>query len=51
MTILASDSHNVQHRPPRLTEGMEHAARIVGDTQAQRLVKDTPWLIAQSHFA
>ncbi|MNQ69606.1 Tyrosine-protein phosphatase YwqE [compost metagenome] len=51
VTILASDAHNAQHRPPRLTEGMEHAARIVGDTQAERLVKDTPWLIAQSHFA
>lgn len=51
VTILASDAHNAQHRPPHLTEGMEHAARIVGDTQAQRLVKDTPWLIAQSHFA
>ena len=50
VTILASDAHNAQHRPPRLTEGMEHAARIVGDTQAERLVKDTPWQIAQSHF-
>jgi protein-tyrosine phosphatase len=51
VTILASDAHNLQHRPPHLREGMEHAARIVGDTQAERLVKDTPWLIAQSHFA
>lgn len=50
VTILASDAHNEQHRPPRLSEGMEHAARIVGDSQAERLVKDTPWLIAQSHF-
>ncbi len=51
VTILASDAHNLQHRPPHLREGMEHAARIVGDTQAERLVKDTPWLIARSHFA
>ena len=50
VTILASDAHNLQHRPPHLREGMEHAARIVGDTQAERLVKDTPWQIAQSHF-
>ncbi|HEY6609825.1 MAG TPA: CpsB/CapC family capsule biosynthesis tyrosine phosphatase [Pseudomonas sp.] len=50
VTILASDAHNAQHRPPLLTEGMEHAARIVGDTQAERLVKDIPWLIAHSHF-
>ncbi len=51
VTILASDAHNLQHRPPHLREGMEHAARIVGDTQAERLVKDTPWQIAQAHFA
>jgi protein-tyrosine phosphatase len=51
VTILASDAHNLQHRPPLLTEGMQHAARIVGDAKAQALVKDTPWLIAQSHFA
>ncbi|MNG31362.1 Tyrosine-protein phosphatase CpsB [compost metagenome] len=51
VTILASDAHNLQHRPPHLREGMEYAARIVGDTQAERLVKDTPWQIAQSHFA
>lgn len=51
VTILASDAHNLQHRPPLLAEGMEHAARIVGDRQAERLVKDTPWQIAQHHFA
>lgn len=50
VTILASDAHNVQHRPPHLAEGMQHAARIVGDAQAERLVKDTPWQIAQHHF-
>lgn len=51
VTILASDAHNLQHRPPRLSEGMEHVARIVGDSQAERLFKDTPWQIAQHHFA
>lgn len=51
VTILASDAHNLQHRPPHLAEGLEHAARIVGDAEAERLVKDTPWQIAQAHFA
>ncbi|MBV2132978.1 capsular biosynthesis protein [Pseudomonas sp. MAP12] len=51
VTILASDAHNVQHRPPVLSEGMEHAARIVGAFQAERLVIDTPWQIAHGHFA
>lgn len=51
VSILASDAHNVQHRPPALAEGMEYAARIVGDIQAERLVIDTPWKIARGHFA
>lgn len=51
VTILASDAHNIQHRPPVLSEGMRHAARIVGAFQAERLVFDTPWQIARGHFA
>lgn len=50
VTILASDSHNLQHRPPLLSEGMQRAARIVGDRKAESLVLHTPWEIAQSHF-
>ncbi|SDR82556.1 tyrosine-protein phosphatase [Pseudomonas oryzae] len=50
VTILASDAHNTQHRPPHLREGMEHTARIVGDNRAERLVKDNPWQIARAHF-
>ena len=51
VTILASDAHNIQHRPPALAEGMQHAARIVGDIQAERLVIDNPWKIAREHFS
>ncbi|WP_342245220.1 tyrosine-protein phosphatase [Pseudomonas sp. OTU5201] len=51
VTILASDGHNLQHRPPLLSEGVQHAARIVGDDKAESLVLHTPWEIAQSHFA
>lgn len=50
VTILASDAHNLDHRPPKITEGMQHAARIVGASQAEALVKHTPWEIAQHHF-
>jgi len=50
VTILASDAHNLEHRPPNLTEGMQHAARVVGDKQAEALVKHTPWEIAQARF-
>ena len=51
VTILASDAHNLKHRPPNLSEGMQHAARIVGDARAEALVLHTPWQIAQNHFA
>ncbi|MGH8437375.1 MAG: tyrosine-protein phosphatase [Pseudomonas sp.] len=51
VTILASDAHNLQHRPPLLSEGMQHAARIVGAAKAEALVQHTPWQIAKSHFA
>ncbi|MGV8844442.1 MAG: tyrosine-protein phosphatase [Pseudomonas sp.] len=51
VTILASDGHNLEHRPPMLSEGMQHAARIIGDAKAEALVLHTPWQIAQNHFA
>lgn len=51
VTILASDAHNEQHRPPVLTDGLQEAARILGESRAEALVMHTPWLIAQSHFA
>lgn len=51
VTILASDAHNLQHRPPLLREGVQHAVRIVGEAKAECLVLHTPWEIAQSHFA
>jgi protein-tyrosine phosphatase len=51
VTILASDAHNVKHRPPALVEGMEHAARIIGAFDAERLVIDHPWQIASCHFS
>ncbi|GAB3371937.1 exopolysaccharide biosynthesis protein [Azotobacter armeniacus] len=50
VSVLASDAHNLQHRPPLLSEGLEHASRLIGDVKAERLVKYTPWQIAQSHF-
>lgn len=50
VTILASDAHNLNHRPPVLHEGMEHAAAIVGHAMARHLVDAAPWEIAQSHF-
>lgn len=43
--ILASDGHNVDHRPPCLSEGREAAARRVGDEEATNLVVTRPQAI------
>lgn len=50
VTILASDAHNAQHRPPVVSLGLEEATRIVGEKSAEALVRHTPWEIAQVHF-
>ena len=47
VTLLASDAHNIEHRPPVLSEGRDAAAAIIGEAAAQRLVVDNPWHIAQ----
>ncbi len=50
VTVLASDAHNLAHRPPRLEPGRLAAARIVGDAAAWRLVRENPARIAAAHF-
>ena len=46
VTALASDSHNVRHRPPDLSRGRDAAAALVGEAEAWRLVRATPLAIA-----
>lgn len=50
VTILASDAHNIEHRPPILTAGLAAATELLGEEAARRLVFDNPWQIAQQHF-
>src|SRR5690606_29549077 len=38
VSILASDAHNVTHRPPRLDHGRDAAAEIVGEEMAEKMV-------------
>jgi len=42
VTVLASDAHDTEARPPRITPGREAAARIVGEEEAARLVEENP---------
>ncbi|HET7844555.1 MAG TPA: CpsB/CapC family capsule biosynthesis tyrosine phosphatase [Xanthomonadales bacterium] len=51
VTILASDAHNLEHRPPVLERGRAAAAEIVGEAESWRLVRDRPALLAAQHFA
>ena len=51
VTILASDAHNIEHRPPVLSQGRDAAAALIGQAAAQRLVVDNPWQIAESKLS
>jgi protein-tyrosine phosphatase len=42
VTVLASDAHNLEHRPPELEPGRRAAAAIVGEEESWKLVRDTP---------
>ena len=41
-TVIATDAHNLEHRPPRLREAFEAAASLIGEPAAEQLVKGNP---------
>jgi len=43
--IIASDAHDTDMRPPKLSEGVERAAEIVGMTQAMAMATTVPQAI------
>lgn len=49
--ILASDAHNLAGRRPALREGMEAAARVLGEQAAHDLVKRNPQMILRGAVA
>lgn len=49
--LLASDAHNLQHRPPQLSDGEIAAAAIIGREKARALVADVPRSIVGGMFA
>lgn len=51
VTILASDAHNTDYRPPILSQGRDAAAQLIGKLAADRLVLDNPWQIAESKLS
>jgi len=42
VTVIASDAHNTQSRPPKLQAAREAAALIVGEDASWKLVRDNP---------
>jgi len=42
VSVLASDAHNLEHRPPELEPGRRAAEEIVGERESWRLVRETP---------
>lgn len=51
VTVLASDAHNMNVRPPNLLPGLAVASNLIGETAARRLVEDNPWSITEVHFS
>jgi protein-tyrosine phosphatase len=49
--VLATDSHNLKHRTPDLSEGYRRAEELVGKEQALKLVIDNPKAIVASQFS
>ncbi len=51
VTLLASDAHNSQARPPRLDQGRDAVAAILDAEQAQAMVNERPWSLVAGQFA
>lgn len=50
VSILATDAHNLHHRPPLLSEAAERVASWYGDDRADRLVEKMPAMLAAGNF-
>jgi protein-tyrosine phosphatase len=46
--ILATDAHSTHRRPPLLREGMEAAARVIGNEEAHHLVVTRPQAVLEN---
>jgi len=48
--VLASDAHNLQHRPPELSHAQKAAAEIIGEAAAAKLTHTTPEIMVAGLF-
>lgn len=40
--VIATDAHNLEHRPPMLREGRDAVAALLGERMAHRMVRERP---------
>ena len=50
VNIVASDAHNMKHRPPILSKARDQVVALMGEKQAQALFWDNPYNITASLF-
>ncbi|MEW5900991.1 MAG: CpsB/CapC family capsule biosynthesis tyrosine phosphatase [Acidobacteriota bacterium] len=46
--LIASDAHDADRRPPRLSDGVREAAKLVGKEKAQAMVTEVPRAILEN---
>ena len=50
VTVIASDAHDTEYRPPLMQLGFTRASELIGEGAALQLVKTNPWTIAAELF-
>ena len=50
VTVMASDAHNTNLRPPEIAAGRIVAERIVGEQESWALVRERPGQMSARHF-
>ncbi|MCP3852806.1 MAG: capsular biosynthesis protein [Gammaproteobacteria bacterium] len=48
--FVATDAHNLKHRPPDLSDAYQYLKTEIGETQARKLLYDNPWSIVKNKF-
>jgi protein-tyrosine phosphatase len=42
VAVIASDSHSPRHRPAKLSDAVKEAAKVIGEDEAAKLVRENP---------
>ena len=50
VSVIATDAHNLKHRPPVLQEGAKEATKLIGESAAWDLVSEMPRRLTDAMF-